>query len=108
MWYSTESKHTSWVTIKGAAEDSSANYSAFGLFLTEYLHIFPNCLESEKKRKDPPGSCNKYLYGSSKIRSEAGSEEPSIVLRGFSFKLKDKEDKEKGIRTAEGDVCVYF
>lgn len=32
-------------------------------------------------QKDSPGNCNKYLYGSSRIRSEAGCESLSIASK---------------------------
>ena len=42
--------------------------------------------------KDSPGSCNKYLYGSSRIRSEAAPGSQSIA---FNVRISTLEEKDK-------------
>lgn len=59
--------------------------------------------------KDSPGSCNKYLYGSRRIRSEAACESLSIAS-GFTqiYIGEQRTQRSKENQNAAGDDSITF
>ena len=63
--------------------------------MTFKIHVCTSSLQSAVTdvERDSPGSCNKYLYGSSRIRSEAACGSLSIASSLHKSIVEDKEQK---------------
>lgn len=69
--------------------------STHSFLMTFKIHVCTSSIQFAvtDMERDSPGSCNKYLYGSSRIRSEAAWVSLSIASSVHKSLVEDKEQK---------------